>query len=304
MNPSEKWIHSLRQEDISGILWACQGCTERCVSKAVFVSPRPMVEAGQRDPDRSLYNNKCPWTPCWWSTAYRVGFPRSIGDRERQTDGTVKQEIITCRPVWGWLSGYCLLLEIRGIASTCSLPSVSPSHETTTHWRLLTNIMQDSCTSRATRYEILYPLSHPSVFFCLLDVGSCWQPAKEGIQDVTLPISFWGSRDVPRSHEIWNLSSQFWVCSPEVPSRVPTPDERNQLRWFRQRDGAVALLDLLTLSPTLSPATLRRKLIWAISFFQLLLTAHDDGWGLGGRLIGGSKRCLWAELLLDHDGVM
>lgn len=46
----EKWILSLRQEDISGILWACQSSTERCVSKAIFVSLRPTVEAGQRDP--------------------------------------------------------------------------------------------------------------------------------------------------------------------------------------------------------------------------------------------------------------
>lgn len=77
----KKWILSLRQEDISGILWACQGCTERCVSKAIFVSSRPMVEAGPHDPDRSLYHNKCPRIPYLWSTAYRVGFPRSIGDQ-------------------------------------------------------------------------------------------------------------------------------------------------------------------------------------------------------------------------------
>ncbi len=77
----EKWIHSPRQEDISGILWACQGCTERCVSKAIFVSLWPMVETGPHDPNRSLYHNKCPWTPCFWSTAYRVGFSWSIGNR-------------------------------------------------------------------------------------------------------------------------------------------------------------------------------------------------------------------------------
>lgn len=76
----EKWILSPRQEDISVILWGHQGCTERCVVKAIFVSLRPMVEAGLHDPNRSLYHNKCPWTLCLWSTAYRVGFPRSIGD--------------------------------------------------------------------------------------------------------------------------------------------------------------------------------------------------------------------------------
>lgn len=50
MNLLKNWIHSARQENISGTLWACQGCTERCVSKAIFVSLRPMVKAGQRDP--------------------------------------------------------------------------------------------------------------------------------------------------------------------------------------------------------------------------------------------------------------
>lgn len=33
-----KWIPWLRQEDISGILWACQAWTERYVSKTIFVS--------------------------------------------------------------------------------------------------------------------------------------------------------------------------------------------------------------------------------------------------------------------------
>lgn len=75
MNLLKNRIHSPRQENISGVLWACQGCTERCVSNTIFVPPLPMVEAGQRNPDR------WPWTPCSWSAAYIVGFLRSICDR-------------------------------------------------------------------------------------------------------------------------------------------------------------------------------------------------------------------------------
>lgn len=63
---------------------------------------KPLVEAGPHDLDMSWDNNKCPQMPCLWSTAHRVGFPGSI----RQTEGTVKQEIITCRMV---LDGFSVL---------------------------------------------------------------------------------------------------------------------------------------------------------------------------------------------------
>lgn len=46
----EKWILFLGQKDISRILWACQGGTERCAGEAVFVSLRTMLEAEPATP--------------------------------------------------------------------------------------------------------------------------------------------------------------------------------------------------------------------------------------------------------------
>lgn len=76
MNPfSQAGGHQGDFMRLSGLHW------EMCRQGHICFSLRPTVEAGQHDPNRSLYHNKCPWIPCLWSTAYRVGYPRSISDR-------------------------------------------------------------------------------------------------------------------------------------------------------------------------------------------------------------------------------
>ena len=107
--PLKKWILSPKQ-DISGILWGCQGCTERCVSKAIFVSLLPTEEAGQHDPNRSLYHNKCPWILCLWSTAYRVGFPRSMGiDKANRWDCKARDNYVSAGV--GRVFGFLVVVE-------------------------------------------------------------------------------------------------------------------------------------------------------------------------------------------------
>lgn len=54
VNVLKNWIYCARQENISGILWGCQSCAEKCVSRAIFVSLQLMVKAGQHDPIQSM----------------------------------------------------------------------------------------------------------------------------------------------------------------------------------------------------------------------------------------------------------
>ncbi|KAK0151754.1 hypothetical protein N1851_006880 [Merluccius polli] len=125
------------------------------------------------------------------------------------------------------------------------------------------------------------------------------------------PLPPGGPRGVPRPAGICNPSSQFWVYPVvsyqlDVPGKPPRggilircPNHLNWLLSTPRSSGStlssLRMSELLTLSLRLSPATLRRKLIWAACIPDLLLSI-DTSVSEGQKDMKGSQKLLDAQM--------